>query len=89
MSGMTAQPRERLGRVLKNKMQKTVVVEVIRKKKNAKYLKAVRQRIRYLAHDETSMCQVGDRVLLEETRPLSKTKRWRVKSVVEKAMGAV
>jgi small subunit ribosomal protein S17 len=76
--------RVRQGVVVKNKMQKTVVVEVTRRVPHSKYVKFVKRRIRYKAHDEIK-CQVGDVVLLEETRPMSKEKRWRVKEVVIRA----
>jgi small subunit ribosomal protein S17 len=79
--------RERTGVVLKNAMQKTVVVEVVRRVRHAKYMKFLKRRVRYTAHDETNGCNVGDTVLLEETRPMSKTKRWRVKEVVQRAAG--
>lgn len=79
--------RERTGVVLKNAMQKTVVVEVVRRVRHAKYMKFLKRRVRYTAHDETDTCNIGDTVLLEETRPMSKTKRWRVKEVVQRAAG--
>lgn len=79
--------RVRTGVVLKNAMQKTVVVEVERRVRHAKYMKSLKRRVRYTAHDEAGTCNIGDTVLLEETRPLSKTKRWRVKEVVTRAAG--
>jgi small subunit ribosomal protein S17 len=79
--------KTRNGVVVKAKMQKTVVVEVTRRVRHAKYGKLIKQRARYMAHDAESTCKVGDRVLLEETRPLSKNKRWRVKEVVTRAPG--
>ena len=80
-----ASVRVRQGVVLKNKMDKTVVVEVVRRFRHAKYQKYVKRRIRYKAHDAENTCQVGDVVTLQETRPFSKTKRWRVKDVVKRA----
>ena len=77
--------RERQGVVLKNKMDKTVVVEVVRRFRHPKYPKFVKRRIRYKAHDAENTCNVGDVVLLQETRPLSKDKRWRVKEIVKRA----
>src|SRR5688572_7607577 len=65
----------------------TVVAEVTRSVRHPKYSKFVKRRIRYKAHDEQNECNVGDVVLLEETRPLSKTKRWRVKEIVQKTAG--
>jgi len=79
--------KTRNGVVVKAKMQKTVVVEVTRRVRHAKYGKLLKRRARYMAHDAESTCKVGDRVLLEETRPLSKNKRWRVKEVVTRAPG--
>jgi small subunit ribosomal protein S17 len=80
--------RLRQGVVLKNKMSKTVVVEVVRRFRHSKYLKFVKRRVRYKAHDETNACNVGDTVILEETRPLSKTKCWRVKQILQREVGA-
>ena len=79
--------RLRTGVVLKNFMQKTVVVEVIRRFRHRKYMKALKRRVRYTAHDAAEACNVGDTVILEETRPMSKTKRWRVKQIVQKTAG--
>jgi small subunit ribosomal protein S17 len=79
--------RERTGTVLKNRMEKTVVVEVVRRFRHPKYSKFLKRRVRYTAHDETNACNVGDTVVLQETRPLSKTKRWRVKEIVTRAVG--
>ena len=77
--------KTRQGVVLKNKMDKTVVVEVTRRVKHAKYGKFVKNRRRFFAHDAQNVCGVGDLVLIEETRPLSKTKRWKVKEILQKA----
>lgn len=79
--------RLRTGVVLKNAMEKTVVVEVVRRFRHHKYLKFLKRRERYAAHDETNTCNVGDTVILEETRPLSKTKRWRIKEIVQRTAG--
>jgi small subunit ribosomal protein S17 len=79
--------RLKQGVVIRNKMQKTVVVETTRQVRHPKYLKIVNRRVRYNAHDENGECQVGDMVTMEETRPLSKTKRWRVREIVRKAEG--
>jgi small subunit ribosomal protein S17 len=84
----TAAPRLRQGVVLKTKMSKTVVVEVVRRFRHSKYLKFLKRRVRYTAHDETNACNVGDQVIMEETRPMSKTKRWRVKEIVQREVGA-
>jgi small subunit ribosomal protein S17 len=89
--GMNSETRQtkktRQGVVLKNKMDKTVVVEVTRRFRHRKYGKFIRTRLRYAAHDADNSCEIGDVVLIEETRPLSKTKRWRVKEIVQKTVG--
>ncbi len=74
------------GIVVSDKMDKTVVVQVDRLVKHHSYKKYVRRRANYAAHDENNDCQLGDRVVIRETRPLSKTKRWRVSQIVEKAV---
>jgi small subunit ribosomal protein S17 len=75
---MTRARREIVGVVKSAKMQKTVVVTVERLVLHPKYKKYVRQRTKLYAHDEKDECQPGDRVLLSETRPISRLKRWRV-----------
>ncbi|HOA98728.1 MAG TPA: 30S ribosomal protein S17 [Candidatus Atribacteria bacterium] len=78
--------RKRLtGEVVSNAMDKTVVVKVVRISEHPLYRKKIRKASRFSAHDENGICAVGDRVLIEETRPLSKTKRWRVVTVLQKA----
>ena len=74
------------GIVVSDKMDKTVVVQVDRLVKHHSYQKYVRRRANYAAHDEDNACRSGDRVVIRETRPLSKTKRWRVSQIVEKAV---
>jgi small subunit ribosomal protein S17 len=83
----TARPRRktRVGVVVSDKMQKTVVVRVVRRYAHAFYGKPVARSKRYYAHDEDGEVRVGDRVEIVETRPLSKLKRWRVLRIVEKA----
>jgi small subunit ribosomal protein S17 len=76
----------REGVVVSDKMDKTVVVAVERIVKHPRYKKYVRRRAQYKVHDETNRCAVGDRVIISETRPLSKDKRWRVQTIVEKAV---
>lgn len=73
------------GVVVSDKMDKTVVVRVDRSIIHPVYFKTVRSSTKYKAHDEKNACHVGDRVLIEESRPLSKDKRWRVKEIVGKA----
>jgi len=80
-----AHRREFVGEVVSNKMQKTIVVVVKRLVRDAKYGKVLRRVTRLKAHDEKNECQVGDRVRLVETRPLSKDKHFRLLQVVEKA----
>lgn len=75
----------REGLVTSDKMDKTVVVAVENRFKHSLYGKVVRRTSKLKAHDETNQCGIGDRVLLMETRPSSKTKRWRVVEVLEKA----
>lgn len=70
--------KTRRGVVLSNKMDKTVVVEISRRYQHKKYGKFLKQRVRAKAHDAENKCNIGDIVVIEETRPLSKDKRWRV-----------
>jgi small subunit ribosomal protein S17 len=78
--------KTRTGIVVSDKMDKTVVVQVDRLVRHPMYKKYVRRRAKYTAHDETNSCKVGDRVLIRETRPFSKTKRWRVSEIIERAV---
>ena len=73
------------GKVVSNKMDKTVVVAVTRQVKHAQYGKYIRQTSKYTAHDEENSCGIGDQVTIRETRPLSRTKRWRVESINSKS----
>ena len=73
------------GRVVSDKMQKSVVVAIERLMKHPLYGKRIKRTSRYTAHDETNDCREGDLVEIMETRPLSKTKRWRVTRVIERA----
>jgi len=75
----------RLGRVVSDKMEKTVVVQVSDRKSHPLYKKVMQRRVRFKAHDEGNECKIGDLVRIMETRPISKDKRWRVVEVVEKA----
>jgi len=75
-----------VGTVIGNKMDKTVVVVVNRLVREGRYKKYVRRRSKYKAHDKDNQCNIGDRVLIIESRPLSKEKRWRVKGIIEKAV---
>jgi small subunit ribosomal protein S17 len=82
-----ARPRRkvRVGLVVSDKMDKTVVVQVEDLRAHNLYRKVLRRNRRFQAHDETNECHTGDRVRIMETRPLSRTKRWRVVDIVEKA----
>jgi small subunit ribosomal protein S17 len=78
--------QQKIGVVSSNKMQKTIVVTVDRRIMHPLYKKVTRQSKRFLVHDERSECQPGDTVRIEETRPLSRRKRWRVVEVISKAI---
>ena len=77
--------KTRGGRVVSDKMDKTVVVAIVDNVKHPLYKKIVKRTVRLKAHDENNACKVGDRVEVMETRPLSKDKRWRVVEIIEKA----
>jgi small subunit ribosomal protein S17 len=77
--------KERSGLVVSDRMQKTVVVSIERTVMDPKYKKYLKRRTRVKAHDESNQCHVGDRVLIVESRPLSRDKRWRVAKVLERA----
>ncbi len=74
------------GVVVSDKMDKTVIVKVDRSVKHPVYFKTVKKSARYKAHDEGNTCHTGDMVLLEETRPISRDKRWKVKQIIAKAV---
>ena len=78
--------RQLVGMVLSNKMDKTVTVRVERTVMHPVYKKYIRRRAKFAAHDAQNVCSIGDRVLITESRPLSKTKRWRVSQIIEKAV---
>ena len=75
----------RIGKVVSDKMNKTIVVEVERRVQHAEYTRTIKRTSRFHAHDEGNAAKIGDRVLIEETRPLSKTKRWRLREILVKA----
>lgn len=85
---MANQRQEKIGIVSSNKMQKTVVVTVVRQVSHPLYKRVVRYSKNFMAHDEKNQCQIGDTVRIVETRPLSARKRWRVVQVVAKAKQA-
>lgn len=82
---MHGNQKTRIGVVVSNKMDKTAVVTVDRRVQHPKYKKFLTRRERYKVHDEGNQCQVGDRVLIAECRPLSRDKRWRLSQVLNKA----
>lgn len=77
--------KTRVGVVVSDKMDKTVVVAVRDSVRHPLYKKIVKRTVKFKAHDENNECGVGDRVMIMETRPLSKDKRWRMVKIVEKA----
>jgi len=81
-----ARAKTREGIVVSNKMEKTAVVSVARRVRHGKYLKTVVRHKHYMVHDENNECRPGDRVVIAETRPLSRHKRWRLSRIVEKAV---
>ena len=78
--------KQLLGTVHSSKMDKTIVVKITRKVPHKVYNKYVNQSKKYYAHDEKNLCNIGDVVLIEESKPLSKLKRWRIKSIQQKAV---
>jgi small subunit ribosomal protein S17 len=77
--------KERVGRVVSNKMDKTVIVRVESTARHPLYAKTMRRQRKFYAHDADNSCRIGDLVRIAESRPMSKLKRWRVVDVVEKA----
>lgn len=77
--------KTRTGIVSSNKMDKTVVVEIKDNVKHPLYKKIIKKTVKLKAHDENNTCNIGDRVLVMETKPMSKDKRWRVVEIIEKA----
>jgi small subunit ribosomal protein S17 len=90
MAETTGQPEKRsgrkvlIGKVVSNKMKKTIVVEVTRKKAHPLYARVISIRKKFYAHDEKNEAHIGDFVRIEESRPLSRLKRWRLKEIVRK-----
>ena len=77
--------KSRVGIVVSNKMEKTVVVAIRDNVVHPMYGKIIKRTLKVHAHDESNMCGIGDKVSIMETRPLSKTKRWRIVEIIEKA----
>jgi small subunit ribosomal protein S17 len=85
MQVLQGQRKTLVGEVVRNKMVKTVSVRVDRLMKHPKFKRYVRRSRTFMAHDEDSLCQLGDRVEIIESRPLSRHKRWRVMAILERA----
>ena len=85
----TGRRQQKVGRVVSNKMDKTIVVVVETLKKHRIYKRTYKQTKRFHAHDEHNVCQIGDIVRIEESRPISKLKRWRLVEVVKPGSGIV
>lgn len=83
---MRGTTKTRVGTVVSNRMEKTAVVSVDRRVKHRKYRKYLTRRTRYKAHDEGNRCEIGDRVVIIQCRPLSRDKRWRVGQILDKAV---
>ena len=77
--------KTRTGKVISNKMDKTIVVAIVDNVKHPLYNKIIKRTYKLKAHDEENTCKIGDRVRVMETRPLSKDKRWRLVEVIERA----
>jgi len=77
--------KERIGKVTSNKMEKSIVVAEVKRTKHPMYGKYVLKTKKYTAHDETNDCNIGDTVKIKETRPLSKSKNWRLVEIIERA----
>jgi len=92
-AAQTAKPaarhQQKEGVVISNKMDKTIVVAVVSLKRHRIYKRTYKQTKHFYAHDEENSCQIGDRVHIEETRPLSKLKRWRLIEIVKRGSGIV
>ena len=78
--------RELIGTVVSDKMDKTAVVQVERLVKHPLYKKYIRRRNKFAAHDKDNSCNIGDKVMITESRPISKLKRWRVTDIIDKAV---
>lgn len=77
--------KTRVGKVVSNKMDKTIVVAIVDNVRHPLYKKIIKRTVKLKAHDENNACNIGDRVEVMETRPISKDKRWRLVQVIEKA----
>src|SRR5438270_13861525 len=88
-SATKSRRQQKVGRVVSNKMGKTIVVAVESLKRHRIYKRTYRQTKRFHAHDEQNICQIGDVVRIEESRPLSKTKHWRMVEIIKRGSGIV
>ena len=86
MTASRGNRKTQVGIVVSDKMDKTVVVRVDRTVKHPVYKKYIKRKVTFKAHDETNACSAGDKVLIVETRPLSRDKRWRVREILEKTV---
>lgn len=86
MENLNKNKKTKVGVVVSDKMDKSIVVETERLIRHKLYGKYIRRHVKYMADDPESLCKIGDRVLIEECRPLSKKKRWRLLEIVEKAV---
>ena len=84
-SGKISSRKVRVGTVVSNKMNKTVIVKVTRHAEHPLYGKRIIKSKKYVAHDEENVCSIGDQIRIRETRPLSRTKRWELVEIVRKA----
>ena len=85
MTEAREQRKIRVGKVVSTKMDKTIVVAIVDNVRHAKYGKIIKRTVKIHAHDENNVCGIGDKVSVMATRPLSKTKRWRLVEIIEKA----
>jgi len=88
MTQLRSRPRALTGKVVSNKMQKTVVVEVVRIERHSLYGKVIRRKTKIMAHDAHSQCKIGDQVKIVYSRPISKDKNWRVDEIFGKGSAA-
>jgi small subunit ribosomal protein S17 len=81
--------RKVVGKVISDKMDKTVVIQVEKLVKHSLYKKYIKRQNKFTAHDEKNECRIGDKVVITESRPISRMKRWRVSGIVEKAVSVI
>jgi small subunit ribosomal protein S17 len=86
MENLNKNKKTKVGVVVSDKMDKSIVVKTERLIRHKLYGKYIRRHVKYMADDPESLCKIGDRVLIEECRPLSRRKRWRLREIIEKAV---